>query len=84
MAESGENHAHVTYPMATDAKATDAKSDASQERTWETHGHFIGATLECPSCIEGGWMKQFEKCSAGPDETVSFFTIGIDETVSCF
>ena len=27
-------------------------------------------------------MKQFEKCSAGPDETVSFFTIGIDETVS--
>ena len=33
MAESGENHAHVTYPMATDAKATDAKSDESQERT---------------------------------------------------
>ena len=31
MAESGANHSHVT--MAPDAKAADAKSDASQERT---------------------------------------------------
>ena len=43
MAESGENHFHAT--MAPDAKATDAKSDASQERIWETYSHFIGGHI---------------------------------------
>ena len=49
MAESGENHSHVT--MAPDAKATDAKSDASEERTWETYGHFIGGHIRVSQLV---------------------------------